>query len=304
MSAVLEDRPAVTSLAALRTPPSPESQMPVISMGFGTLQSFELMQRAAKLLASSTLVPKEYQGNLSNCVIALNMAQRIGADPLMVMQNLYLVHGRPGWSAQFLIATFNQCGRFTAMRFEFFGTKDTPTWGCRAYATEKSTGEKIIGADITMKLAKDEGWSEKAGSKWKTMAQQMLMYRAASWLVRAYAPEIAMGLQTVEEVRDVYDAEGDGEGNFVVSGVTELRAGGVSTIDTATGELFENVEKPANPVPALTYAQVSEKMNKAAKAKDVDLLDAHATLITQVEDVTVHPELAELYKSLRAELVK
>ena len=37
-------------------------------------------------------------------LIAQNMARRMGADLLMVMQNLYVVHGRPGWSAQFLIA--------------------------------------------------------------------------------------------------------------------------------------------------------------------------------------------------------
>lgn len=177
------------------------------TMGFGNLQSFELMQRAAKLLASSTLVPKEYQGNLPNCVIALNMAQRVGADPLQVMQNLYVVHGRPGWSSQFLIATFNQCGRFTAMKFEFFGEQGKDSWGCRAYATEKETGERIVSSDITLKLAKDEGWYAKNGSKWKTMPQQMLMYRAASFLVRAYAPELSMGLQTQEELRDVGEVQ-------------------------------------------------------------------------------------------------
>lgn len=173
------------------------------AMGLGNLQSFELLQRAAKLFASSSLVPKEYQGNLPNCVIALNMAQRLGADPLQVMQNLYVVHGRPGWSSQFLIATFNQCGRFTAMKFEFFGEQGKDSWGCRAFATEKKTGERIVGSDITIKLAKDEGWFAKNGSKWKTMPQQMLTYRAASFLVRAYAPELSMGLQTQEELRDV-----------------------------------------------------------------------------------------------------
>lgn len=176
---------------------------PSTTMGFGNASSFELMQRAAKLLASSTLVPKEYQGNLPNCVIALNMAQRVGADPLQVMQNLYVVHGRPGWSSQFLIATFNQCGRFTAMKFEFFGDSGKDNWGCRAYATEKETGERIVSSDITIKMSKDEGWYTKNGSKWKTMPQQMLMYRAASFLVRAYAPELSMGLQTQEELRDV-----------------------------------------------------------------------------------------------------
>lgn len=166
-------------------------------------QLFELGQRKAKLYASSTLVPQDFQGNVANCMIALNLAARLGADELMVMQNLYVVHGRPGWSAQFLIATFNQCGRFTSMRFEFFGPDGKDDYGCRAWATEKSTGERIAGSDVTIGLAKTEGWWNKKGSKWPSMTQQMLMYRSGAWLVKAYAPELSMGLQTVEELRDM-----------------------------------------------------------------------------------------------------
>lgn len=172
------------------------------SVGLCDSDAFALAQRAGQLLASSGLVPKEYQGNLANCVVALNMAVRIGADPLMVMQNLVIVHGRPTWSSQFLIATFNACGRFSAIRYEFKGTEGQDDWACRAYAIEKSNGERIEGSWISIALAKTEGWYGKNGSKWKTMPQQMLMYRAASWLVRAYAPELAMGLHTAEEVVD------------------------------------------------------------------------------------------------------
>lgn len=174
-------------------------------MGFGSLAGFELMQRAAKLLASSTLVPKDYQGQIANCVVALNMANRLNADPLMVMQNLYVVHGRPAWSSQFLIASFNQCGRFSAMRFEFFGESGKDTWGARAWSIEKATNEKIVGSDVTIAIAKKEGWITRNGSKWGSFPQQMLMYRAASWFVRAYAPELSMGLQTSDEIRDVID---------------------------------------------------------------------------------------------------
>ena len=172
--------------------------------GFGSRGSFELMQRAAKLLSSSTLVPKIYQGEggLANCVIALNMALRIGADPLMVMQNLYVVHGNPAWSAQFLIATFNTCGRFSAIRYRWTGTPGADDCGCVAYAIEKSTGEQLEGSEVTVGLAKKEGWYSKTGSKWQTMTQQMLMYRSAAWFVRAYAPELAMGIKTVDEVED------------------------------------------------------------------------------------------------------
>jgi len=180
-------------------------QVTDIVPGFSSLQGFELAQRAAKLLTQSSLVPKEYQGNLPNCVIALNMAARMNADPLMVMQNLYIVHGRPGWSSQFLISTFNTSGKFSALRYEWVGEEGKDSWGCRAWAIEKATGEKLVGATVTIELAKREGWYDKNGSKWKTMPQQMLMYRAASWFIRAYAPELAMGMHTAEEIYDIID---------------------------------------------------------------------------------------------------
>lgn len=185
-------------------------------VGFFSAGSFDLIQRVGKLFAASSLVPQQYQNNLANCVIALNMAQRIGADPLMVMQNLYVVHGRPGWSAQFLIATFNQNGRFTALRYEFSGEPGTPQRGCRAWAVEKATSERLTGSLITLQLANDEGWVARSGSKWKTMPDQMLMYRSAAWFIRAYAPEIAMGLHTVEELNDIVETVKDERGIYGV----------------------------------------------------------------------------------------
>ena len=178
-------------------------------IGFNNAASFELVQRAAKMLSSSTLVPKDYQGpgGMANCAIALNMANRMGADPLMVLQNLVIVHGRPTWSSQFLIATFNSCGRFSSIRYEFFGEKGTDSYGCRAVATELSTGEKLVGTDITIAIAKKEGWYGRNGSKWQTMPDQMLRYRAAAWFVRTVAPEISMGLHTQEEVLDTQEKE-------------------------------------------------------------------------------------------------
>lgn len=187
------------------------TKLPTIQAGFSDLQAFELLQRAGKMLCKSTLVPKEYQGDsgFSNCVIALNMATRMGADPLMVMQNLYIVHNRPSWSSKFLIAAFNTAGTFTSLDYEFFGEENTDSWGCYAFATEKSTGKVRKGAKITIKIAKDEGWYSKNGSKWKTIPQQMLIYRAASFFISAYASQITMGFSSREELVDVYGEERD-----------------------------------------------------------------------------------------------
>lgn len=227
MSAVLESVTPPTSPTAPRTATLRELRgstdtaalpaMPPVRAGFNDLPSFELAQRAAKLLSASTLVPQQYQGNLANCVVALEMAQRIGASALMVMQNMYIVHGRPAWSAQFVIACLNQSGRFSSLRYEWVGTEGKDDWGCRAWAVEKSTGERVVGPLVTIKLAKAEGWAGKSGSKWQTMPQLMLMYRAGAWFGRTYAPELTMGLQTAEEVRDVYDATAGEDGAFAVS---------------------------------------------------------------------------------------
>ena len=204
-----------TTLASLRHQ-SPEQQ-PHYNISLTDSQGFELAQRVAKMLASSQLVPEEYRNNIPNCVIALNMAHRVRADPLQVMQNLVVVQGRPTWSSQFLIATVNSSGKFSALRYTFFGEPDTDSWGCRAWAVEKSTDEKLVGTDVTIAMAKLEGWYDKKGSKWKTMPQQMLKYRAASWWTRAYAPELSIGLHTAEEVHDIVNMNDDGTVSSVTS---------------------------------------------------------------------------------------
>lgn len=176
-----------------------------VTAGFQSSEGFALLQRMANMFSSSSLVPRQFQGqnNLGNCVIALNMAQRLGADPLMVMQNLYVVYGTPSWSSKFMIAMFNQCGRYESIHYEEIGKKGTDSQGVIAWAKEKSTGEILKGPEVTIKVAKDEGWYSKDGSKWKTMPEQMLRYRAAAWFVRTTAPELSMGLQTYEETIDV-----------------------------------------------------------------------------------------------------
>lgn len=176
-----------------------------VSIGFTSAEGFALLQRMSKMFAASSLVPEHFRGqqNVGNCAIALNMAQRLGADPLMVMQNLYVVYGNPGWSSKFLIAMFNQCGRYTSIKYKETGKRGTDTQGIIAYATEKLTGEVIEGPEVTIAIAKKEGWYAKNGSKWQTMPDQMLRYRAAAWMIRTTAPELSMGLQTTDEIIDI-----------------------------------------------------------------------------------------------------
>ena len=189
--------PAITSAAMVPVPPAQKS---------ADLQAWELVQRKAKAFALSTIVPEAYRGerNMSNVIIAMEMADRIGASVMMVMQNLYIIHGNPGWSSKFLIATVNASGKFTPLRFKYEGKPGTKEWGCRAFAKDKGDGEPCLGPLVTIAMAEAEGWSTKAGSKWKTMPELMLMYRAAAFWTRVYAPELSLGMQTAEELSDVH----------------------------------------------------------------------------------------------------
>ena len=168
---------------------------------FSGSANFEHAQRVAKMLSSSSLIPKEFQNNIQNTLIALEMANRINASPLMVMQNLYIIHGKPSWSSTFIIASINSCRRFSTLKFEVNGEGDKK--GCVAWALEVGTNERLESPRVTIEMAKKEGWYSKAGSKWQSMEDLMIRYRAAAFFGRLYAPEIMMGMQTAEEVLDV-----------------------------------------------------------------------------------------------------
>lgn len=163
-------------------------------------KSFEFAQRVAKSLAASDLVPTAYKGKVENVMIALEMANRVKASPMAVMQNLHIIQGKPSWSSTFIISVINSCGKFTPLRFVKTGSGDT----LECYAITKDLeGNECKSPTVTMAMAKAEGWLDKGGSKWKTMPELMIQYRCAAFFGRLYCPEILMGMQTEDEVIDV-----------------------------------------------------------------------------------------------------
>lgn len=166
---------------------------------FSNSESFELAQRMAKALASSTMVPVAYQGQdkIGNCLVALEIAQRLGDSPFVIMQNMTPIHGKPSWAATFVIAKVNACGKFSPLRFKMNKAKDT----CYAECVELATNEVLTGSAVSIALAKAEGWTKNA--KWQTMPEQMLKYRAATFWAREFCPELMIGMKTADEIEDI-----------------------------------------------------------------------------------------------------
>ena len=167
---------------------------------YSSIQSFESAQRIAASLADSALVPNAYRGQqgLPNCIVAIEIANRMGMSPFQVMQNLNVIHGRPSWSSQFIIGLIQGSNRFDS--FTYDETADS----CQCLAVLKTTGEQVSGPRITMDMAKKEGWTK--NSKWQSMPQTMLRYRAASAFGRFHIPDLILGIQSVEE-NEVIEAE-------------------------------------------------------------------------------------------------
>jgi len=203
---------------------------------FSGIRAFEDAQRIAKALASSTLIPPQFQGQqgFANCLVALEIAGRMNISPFLCMQHLHIIHGRPSWSSAFIIAMVNGCGRFTPLRFEVSGEGDS--LACYAVATDIKTDQELKGPTITMTMAKKEGWATKSGSKWVTMPELMIRYRAAAFWGRLFAGDLLVGLQTQEEVIDVETVK-------VSVGIDELNAK-VQAAPVVEPEPAKPVEEP------------------------------------------------------------
>lgn len=194
--------PENTELPAAQEAVALQVAVPTAVTMWNDAKLMNLAFRTARMLSTSALVPDVYRQSPENCLVAMDIANRMGVSPLMVMQNLYVVKGKPSWSGSFCAAAINGSGRFTPLDYVFIGDPAKPD-GCYAQATRIANGRICTSEIVTMAMANAEGWLSKPGSKWKTMPKQMMMYRAAAFFARAHCSDILLGLPTYEEVQDV-----------------------------------------------------------------------------------------------------
>ncbi len=174
----------------------------------------------------------------------------------------------------------------------------------------------IESAPVSMKLAVEEGWYGKSGSKWQTeMKTLMLQYRAGAFFGRIHAPDIMMGMgRTSEELADVVDVMPNG--TYTVT--SESLRTDMQRVDQTTGEIThdpsptvrqqampdttEKVEsKPA--ASASTTAVRQQAAAQAAQGKPAFDLDAFATRIEACRDIDTLDLLADEVSGLERDQV-
>jgi hypothetical protein len=170
---------------------------------YASTQAFNELFKIGSVMSKTQLVPDNYRNKPEDCTIAIDIANRNGMSPLSVMQNLYVVKGKPTWSGQACIAMLRASKEYEHVKPVMVGERNTDGWGCYFKAIDKSDGEVAKGTLVTIQMAKDEGWYSKPGSKWPTMPEQMLQYRAAAFFARIYMPNVLMGFSVEGEAEDI-----------------------------------------------------------------------------------------------------
>lgn len=176
-----------------------------------TLEEYKNNYQMAVQLSKSDLVPDAYKNKPENVIIALGIAQQTGIQPFTIMQNLNIVRGRASFSGSFCRTLIEKTGKYLSLEIKYIGEQGKDTYGAYLEATKKD-GSIVKGPEVTIAMAKAEGWFSKKDkfgketSKWQTMPQLMLGYRATAFFARLYEPSALNGVYTTDEIEDIYNA--------------------------------------------------------------------------------------------------
>lgn len=226
-------------------------------------KSYQHALAVATKMSEAEIIPEAYRKKPANILIALDMANRSGVSVMTIMQNMYIVKGKPAFSGAYVIAGINASGTYDQLRYRVTGKGDTLS--CVAYATSKATGEIDEGPAVTMDMVKAEGWL--SNPKWKSMPELMIRYRAAAFFGRVYAPQIMMGMHMADEIEDLASSRYD-----VIVEMQENKELERALLLISDCTTIEALVKLKSQVDITTWSpEDAKKFNDAGKAAQIEL---------------------------------
>jgi hypothetical protein len=168
--------------------------------GFAPATITEAIQ-FSKMLADSSMVPKQYQGKPQDIMVCVQWGYEIGLAPMQALQNIAVINGKPsvyGDAAMALVQASNVCEDVQ----EYFEGEGTPNPIAVCVAQRK--GRKPVVAKFSVEDAKRAGLWGKQGP-WQAYPKRMMQMRARGFALRDAFPDVLKGLITAEEAQDYPD---------------------------------------------------------------------------------------------------
>lgn len=149
------------------------------------VRSVDDLQRLARLFAASGLFGR---GNpdalIADCAVRLLSGMEVGMTPFQAVTSIYIVNGRPGFSAQALAQAIKKHSRYD------YRVVNKSDQACRIAFYE--SGEKLGEEEFTMAMAERAGLVGKGGP-WKQYPEAMLFARALTAGMRTHCPDALGG---------------------------------------------------------------------------------------------------------------
>jgi hypothetical protein len=135
---------------------------------------------------------------IGNATAAVLQGVTLGIDPLMALQQIYIVHGRPGMYAKMMVALVQSHGHEV-------WTEEGDCSDTRAVVYGRRKGsQKVERVIITLDMARKAQWTSNAAYG-KTPAD-MLYARAATRVCDRIASDVLKGIASLEEIQDTVKA--------------------------------------------------------------------------------------------------
>lgn len=211
-----------------------------------------------------------YETAVATATAAVLQGISLELDPLTSLQQIYVVHGRPGMYAKMMVALVQSRGH------EVWTEESTDT-RCVVSGRRRGT-EQIERVTVTMDQARRAGWVAR-NKNYESTPSDMLWARAASRVCDRIASDVLKGLRTVEDIQDESASD---------QGATS-RAGKTRTVSAPK-------RRPELVAPAPATVQASAPQAPAARQvapTDDDLLGYEQDASTQPQESISGQQIAE-----------
>jgi hypothetical protein len=205
--------PAPTTATQIAEVPPAQSEsralaraMPTTATGALQARNFGEAIEIAKMFAHSGMVPKQYDGNVGACLVAMQMGAELGLSPMASLQNIAVINGRPSLWGDAVLAV-------VMAHPDFVDILETEGDGW-AKCIVKRRGKTPVERMFSVADAKGAGLWGKQGP-WSQYPRRMLQMRARGFAVRDAFPDALRGIVTAEEAQDIPEGAVDGQAEFV-----------------------------------------------------------------------------------------
>lgn len=247
-------------------------------------QSLQEALQFADMLSKSNMVPKDYQGNPANCIIAMQWGMEIGLQPLQAMQNIAVINGRPAIWGDAMLALVRGSGVLEYIR-------EAPTdTGCTC--TVKRKGEEEVIRTFTFEDAKRAGLAGKPGP-WQQHPKRMMQMRARAFALRDVFPDVLRGVHIAEIAQDEPAERNMGAAEDVTP--AQQKAAPKSRADKARAALADKRTEQQS-VPAVTLPTLDQVLAAIEQATDADSMAHAKQLGAQMADGAEKDQAIDAYK--------